>query len=68
MIKVKLPQVFDGESWRLAFTKTEGGAYKKDYRKMATSPYRGWFRFSGVGHNKITEVLIYFLLLSFLLI
>jgi len=49
-------KVFDGESWRLAFTKTEGGAYKKDYRKMATSPYRGWFRFSGVGHNKITEV------------
>ena len=30
--------------------------YKKDFQKMSVSPYRGWFRFSGVGHNKITEI------------
>jgi len=49
-------EVFDKETWRLAFTKTEGTAYKTDYKKMSTSPYRGWFRFTGAGHNKITEV------------
>ncbi|XP_063691658.1 uncharacterized protein LOC134823987 [Bolinopsis microptera] len=49
-------EVFDGETWRLAYTKTEGTDYKKDYRKMEISPYRGWFRFTGVGDNKITEI------------
>jgi len=52
----KSHETFDGETWRTAFTKTEGTAYKRDYQKMDTSPYRGWFRFTGVGHNRITEV------------
>ena len=49
-------EIFDGETWRTAFTKTKGTAYKRDYQKMDTSPYRGWFRFTGVGHNRITKV------------
>ena len=48
-------ETYNAETWRLAFTKTNG-EYKSDYRKMDTSPYRGWFRFTGTGHNRITEI------------
>lgn len=49
-------KVYKDEAWRLAFTKSDTSNYNTDYRKMDTAPYRGWFRFEGVGNNRITEV------------